>query len=630
MSLKLILRDRQFAGLFWTQLLGALNDNLLKTAMVTMITFQGVTLGGMDANSLVAAAGGLFILPFFIFSPLAGQLSDKLEKTQLLRATKIWELIIMSVGVVGFYTNNFSILLAVLFLMGVQSAFFGPAKYSLIPQIVTPEKLMATNAYVELGTFMAILVGTIGGGAAAGAENAKHIISAGIIGLAVLGIVTSRWMSPVAPGMPDLQIRYNPIPQFREMWSILRERKAVFNSVLAISWFWFFGAGILSVLPIYVKDFLKGDETVATAFLAAFTIGIGIGSILSEKLSHERVEIGLVPIGSLGMSIFMIDLFLIWPSWIGAQTTPMGFSQFIQTYEGLRLMGDFLMTSIFGGMFIVPLYALVQERSDSSSRSRVVAANNVVNALFMVLSSALVMIFHHLKFSLPQIFLALSLMNLIVAVYVYTVVPEFTLRFISFILSRMMYRIKVVGEEHIPKDGGVILACNHVSFIDFLLVMGAVRRPARFIMYYKFFEIPLLRYIMRQARVIPIAGKNEDEGTMNRAFEMVSSELKEGEVVCIFPEGKITHDGKMAALKPGILKIIERDPVPVVPMAINDLWGSMFSRKDGPAFMKAPRKLWRRIEIKIAEPIPARQLTMELLEKRMKSIVVEPATQSSP
>ncbi len=630
MSLKLILRDRQFAGLFWTQLLGALNDNLLKTALVTMITFKGVSMAGLDSNSLVAAASGLFILPFFLFSPLAGQLSDKFEKAALVRYTKIWELLIMLVGVLGFYLNHFPLLLFVLFLMGVQSAFFGPAKYSLIPQIVGPEKLMATNAYVELGTFLAILVGTIGGGAAAGAENSVLIISVSILVLAALGIVTSRWMSPVPPGVPDLVINYNPFPQFGEMWRLLTERKAVFNSVLAISWFWFFGAGILSVLPIYVKDFLHGDESVATAFLAMFTIGIGVGSILSEKLSRSRVELGLVPLGSLGMSIFMIDLFLIWPSWIGAQTTPMGFSQFVMTYDGIRLLGDFLMTSIFGGMFIVPLYAVVQERSHPESRSRIVAANNVMNAVFMVASSLLVMAFYHFKLSLPQIFLALSLMNLLVSVYIYSVVPEFTLRFISFILSRLLYRIRVTGEENIPREGGVIIACNHISFIDFLLVMGAVRRPARFIMYYKFFKIPLLRYIMRQARVIPIAGRGEDEAIMEKAFQTVSRELKEGEVVCIFPEGKISHDGFLSPLKPGVLKIIETDPVPVVPMAINNLWGSMFSRKDGPAFVKAPRKLWRQIEIKIAEPIEARQLTLELLEKRLRSIVVEPATQSSP
>ncbi len=630
MSLKSILRDKQFAGLFWTQLFGALNDNFLKTAMVTLITFKGVSMAGLDANSLVAAAGGLFILPFFIFSPIAGQLSDKYEKTYIVRLTKIWELVIMAVGVLGFYLGSFPLLMLVLFLMGVQSAFFGPAKYSMIPQIVAPEKLMASNAYVELGTFLAILLGTIGGGLAADSDYSAHIISVGILLLALCGIFTSRWLLPIPRGVPDLKIHWNPIPQFKEMWTLLRERTAVYNSVLAISWFWFFGAGILSVLPIYVKEFLKGDASVATAFLTMFTVGIGIGSVLSEKFSHERVEIGLVPLGSLGMSIFMIDLFLIWPSWIGSQSELMSFTQFVATYEGKRLLVDFLMTSIFGGLFIVPLYALVQERSHPESRSRVVAANNVMNALFMVVSSLLVMVFYHFKLSLPQIFLALALMNLAVSVYVYSVVPEFTLRFISFILSRLLYRIRVEGEHNIPKEGGVILACNHLSFIDFLLVMGAVRRPARFIMYYKFFEIPLLRYIMRQARVIPIAGRGEDETIMTRAFETVSKELKEGEVVCIFPEGKITHDGFLAPLKPGILKIVEKDPVPVVPMAINGLWGSMFSRKDGPAFIKAPRKLWRRIEIKIAEPIPARQLTMERLEKSLRQIVEEPATQSSP
>ncbi|MGE0528712.1 MAG: MFS transporter, partial [Bdellovibrionales bacterium] len=429
MFLNTIFKDRQFTSLFWTQFLGALNDNFFKNALVVMITFRGVQIGGIGTSSLVALAGAIFIFPFFLFSPLAGQLSDKFEKSKIVRYTKIWEVLIMLLGVAGFLWESFPLLLAVLFLMGVHSTFFGPVKYSILPQIVPAGKLMLANAYVELGTFLAILIGTIAGGLAASSVHATTINSVGIILFALLGLIAAWRLGPVTRGNPDLYVRYNPIPTFREMWSLLREKTAIFNSVLGISWFWFFGAGILSVLPIYCKDYLGADESVVTAFLTMFTLGIGAGSILCERLSHGRVEIGLVPFGSLGMTVFMVDLFFVIPSWLGTLEAPMTFSQFVQTPEGLRLLGDFLLTSLFGGFFIVPLYALIQERSHSASRSRVIAANNVMNAFFMVISSALVMTFYQARLTLPQMFLVFAALNAIVAVYIYTVVPEFTLRF---------------------------------------------------------------------------------------------------------------------------------------------------------------------------------------------------------
>lgn len=624
MSMKLIFQDKKFSPLFWTQFLGALNSNFLKNSLMVMITFKGISIAGLQTDKLVTFASAVFILPFFLFSPLAGQVADKFEKSKLVRYTKFWELGIMILAVLGFYFEHYWLLLCVLFLIGIQSTFFGPVKYSIIPQIVKPEQLVESNAYVELGTFLAILVGTIAGGLAITSPNMTLIVSTVLLAVSIFGILASYQLPVVEIGNPNLNISLNPLPSFAEMWTLLREKKSIFNSILGASWFWFFGAGVLSVLPVYCKDFLGANEQVVTAFLAMFTIGIGIGSIICEKLSFERVEIGLVPLGSLGMTVFLFDFFLARPDWPINSADLIGLQQFLSDPTGRRLLFDFFCTSVFGGFFIVPLYALIQERSHPDSRSRVIAANNVMNAVFMVGASVMILIFYSLKMTFPQIFLAICILNALVAVYIYSIVPEFTLRFLSWILVHLMYRIKVKGIENLPKDGAVILACNHVSFVDWLIISGAIRRPTRFVMYYKFLEIPFLSYLMKQARVIPIAGRDENPELLQKAFDRLKEELKEGEIVCIFPEGKITLDGELSEFKPGILKIVENNPVTVVPMAINNLWGSMFSRKDGLRPLRPPRKFWKEITLNIGRPIQPQALTLEVLERNIRQLIYGP------
>lgn len=615
-SLPLFGKDKTFGPLFWTQFLGALNDNFFKNALVMMVTFKSVSLLGMDTKSLVAFLGGIFILPFFLFSPLAGQLSDRYSKTQIVVWTKIWELVIMIVGVVGFLLPSFELLTLVLFLMGTQSAFFGPAKYSILPELIDQAHLIKGNAYVEMGTFLAILIGTITGGIVAGLDSNAIYISAGILIFAIFGI----WMAKKVPQLksvsPDLKINFNPIPELGKMWRLLREKEAVFNSALGISWFWFLGAAILSLLPLYCKDYLRADATVVTAFMAMFTIGIGLGSIGCEKLSFHRVEIGLVPIGSLGMSIFLLDLSLV-PITLSHEGLN-NLASFLREPYALRLMFDLFVISIFGGFFTVPLYTLMQQRSHRESRSQVVAGNNVMNALFMVASALLIMVFHSFQFSLPQIFLILSVINIAVAIYIYSIVPEFVLRFYSWILVHVLYRLKIKGLENVPKDGAALLICNHVSYIDWLIISGAVPRPARFIMYYKFFDVPILKKLMIQAKVIPIAGFNESKKILEDAMEEISLALKAGDIVCIFPEGALTRSNEIAAFKTGIEKILARDPVPVVPMALDNLWGSLFSRSPGSLKTKFPGKLWQSISLKIGKPI-----SPTLSAEQMRGIVQE-------
>ncbi len=620
MSMKLITRDGKFAPLFWTQFLGALTDNFLKNALVVLVTFKGATVAGLDAGSVVALSGGLFVLPFFLLSPLAGQVADKLEKSRLIRITKIWEVLIMLVGCAGFYFHNFVLLLSVLFLAGVQATLFGPVKYSILPDLVAKDDLVSANAYIELGTFLAILVGTIGGGILISLPGGELWISVALLVLSVLGLISGWRVKPVPAACPDLAVSFNPIPTFRSTFTILREKKAIFNSVLGISWFWFFGAAVLSLLPVYCKDYLGAGEQVVTCFLAMYTIGIGIGSIACEKLSFKRVEIGLVPIGSIGMTIFLLDLFFARPDWIPDAGKLLTFTEFLQTSVGPRLLIDFLMMSVFGGFFILPLYTLIQERSHPESRSRVIAGNNIINAVFMVASALVVMAFHHYHLTYPQIFLILGFANLAVAIYIYSIVPEFALRFLAWILARLMYRLGVKGEHNIPTEGPAILVCNHVSFSDWLIISALVKRPVRFIMYYKFFEIPLLRYLMKQAKVIPIAGAKEDPALLEAAYDQVSRDLRDGEIICIFPEGQITRDGNLNPFKSGIEKMLARDPVPVVPMALKGLWGSFFSFGRGRAFMKLPRGFFHKVELVIGKPVSASEAKAESLHTKVAGL----------
>lgn len=620
MSLKMLFADRKFTPMFWTQFFGAFNDNVLKNALVLLITYKGVSLMGLETNALVAAAGGIFILPFVLFSTHAGQIADKWEKSRLVVLVKIWELLIMLLAWAGFYFELYGLLLFLLFLMGMHSTFFGPIKYSILPNLVDPERLTEGNAYIQSGTFISILLGTIIGGVATGLESSTTIIVTILLGAALLGLLASTRLPQVPIGQADLRFAWNPGPTMKDFWRIIREKKAIFNSVLGISWFWFFGAGVLSVLPVYCKDFLGVNQNVVTLFLAMFTIGIGIGSLLCSRLSFRRVEIGLVPIGSLGMTIFMIDLFLVVPSWTSDPSAPLTVSDFFAQPESWRLLVDFLLMSVFSGFYILPLNTLIQERSRPESRSRVVAANNILNAVFMVVSAGVVMLFYSLHLSHPQVFLVFALLNALAAVYIYSIVPEFVLRFYSWILCHLMYRLQVKGDQFIPKDGPAILTCNHVSFVDWLILSAAVPRPVRFIMYYKFFEMPLIRHLMKQARVIPIAGAKEDPEILAKAYQQIAAELREGELICIFPEGKITYDGEISPFRPGLLKMLAQEPVPVIPMCLTGMWGSLFSRKDQSLAAKRPRRFWHRIQVEIGEPMAPSGFRLENLEKRIRAM----------
>ena len=562
-----LLRKRRFLPFFITQSLGAFNDNIFKQSLILAILYK-LTIEG-DRSIWVNLCALLVILPFFLFSALAGQFGEKFNKDALIRAIKLGEIVIMAVGAVGFMTNHLELMLLALFAMGTHSALFGPVKYSIMPQALREEELVGGNGLVEMGTFLAILAGTIGAGVMMSSAQYAPVVSTAIVAIAVLGYLASRGIPRAAASSPQMRLDWNI---FSQSWATLRlglgQTPAVSRSIVGNSWFWFVGAIYLTQIPAYAKEWLYGDETVVTLILTVFSVGIALGSMLCEKLSGRKVEIGLVPFGSFGLTVF--GLLLWWHSG--------GFPQNVQANDWLAVLGygqawwvlaDILGLGVFGGFYIVPLYALIQSRTAENERARVIAANNILNALFMVVSAIVTIVLLSVaKLSIPELFLVVSLLNIAVNTYIFRIVPEFTMRFMIWLLGHSMYRVQHRGLQHIPDEGAALLVCNHVSFVDALLIGGAVRRPIRFVMYYKIYRLPVLNFIFRTAGTIPIAGRHEDLEIYEKAFQRINQYLKDGELVCIFPEGKLTADGEINEFKSGVTRILEETPVPVIPMAL--------------------------------------------------------------
>lgn len=614
-----LLGTRRFGPFFWTQTLGAFNDNVFKNALVILVSFGIAGLSQDQINLYVNLAAGLFILPFFLFSATAGQLAEKHEKSRLIRWIKLAEIGIMLLGVVGLYLGHVPFLLAVLFLMGAQAAVFGPVKYSILPQALHPSELITGNAWVEAATFLAILLGTMLGGWLIAQSFGLAGVSAVVVAVAILGYLAARAIPDAPAAAPALKINWNAFSETGRNIAFLRGNRTVFLSVLGISWFWFYGATFLAQLPNWTKLNLGGNEEVVTVLLTVFSLGIGLGSLLCERLSGHKVEIGLVPLGSIGLSLFGIDLYFAAPG--TAAATGLGAAAWLAQPGSVRLLIDLTLIGVSGGLFIVPLYALIQTRSEASHRSRIIAGNNILNAAFMVTSAILAIVLLKAGLNIPQLFLAAAILNAGVAVFIYSLVPEFLMRFMAWMLIRVLYRIRVSGLENIPEEGPAIVVCNHVSFVDALIVGGSVRRPLRFVMYHKIFKVPVMNFMFRTARAIPIAPFKEDPVMLERAYEEIDRALKNGEIIGLFPEGGLTPDGDIQPFKPGIEKILARTPVPVVPLAVRGLWGSMWSRLDTRMRRaRLPRRFRAEIELVGDAPIAPDGLTAAALEAKVRAM----------
>jgi 1-acyl-sn-glycerol-3-phosphate acyltransferase len=609
-----LLTERRFLPFFLAQFFGAGNDNVFKFAFTVLATYSAAEWGGMDPKSAGAVIGGIFILPFVLFSATAGQLADKYDKAALIRFVKNLEIAIMLAIAAGFVGKIVFLLLAGVFLMGLHSTLFGPVKYAYLPQHLHESELVGGNGMVEMGTFVAILLGTILGGVLVGVPGiGPDLVAAVSLVLAIAGRIAAGFVPASPAPEPGLAINWNPFTETCKNLGHARGNRAVFLSLLGISWLWFFGSIFLTTFTGFAKETLGGDQNVVTLLLAVFSIGIGVGSLLCERLSGHKVEIGLVPFGSIGMTVFAVDL---WLASSGLAPKAMsGLSAFLADQAHWRVIADLFLLAMFSGFYSVPLYALIQSRCEPTHRARIIAANNILNALFMVVASVMSAGLLQAGLSLPQLYLVVGILNAAVAVYIYTLVPEFLMRFIVWMLIHSVYRLEKSGLERIPDEGAAVIVCNHVSFVDALVIAAACPRPIRFVMDHRIFRLPVISFVFRTGRAIPIAPAKEDPEMMEHAFAEIAKALQEGDLVAIFPEGRITDTGEMYPFRPGIKRILDATPVPVVPIALRGLWGSFFSRKDGAAMSKPWRFIpFRRIGLAVGAAVPAAAAAPETLQ----------------
>ena len=611
-----LLTQKRFLPYFITQFLGAFNDNIFKNVLLLFVAFASVDTLPTSSNLFINLAAGLFILPFFLFSALAGVLADKYEKSWFIRKVKLLEVVIMSLGAIGFIYESYGILLLLLFLMGTQSAFFGPVKYALLPQQLETKELVSGNALVETGTFLAILIGTLGAGIIASEENAKLVAAICIVSFAVLGYVSSCFI-PLAPSnAPDLKVKWQPIKLTKATLAIAKKDRPTFQALMSISWFWFLGATYLTQFPNFTKLHLNGTESSVAFLLALFSVGIAIGSLACDKLSNHRIEIGIVPMGSLGISIFG----LLMATSIPESLPEFGsFQQFVTYSELWPLFAYLLLLGISGGIFIVPLYSLMQLRAKPDERAQVIAGLNIYNSLFMVGSAVMgIVCLSVLELSIPQLFVLLALLNTFVMLYLFYQVPIYAFRFFTWVVTHTMYRVKHKNLHNLPENGGALIVCNHVSYMDALLLSAVCPRLIRFVMEEDYAKLPPLRRFLKRAGVIPISSTNRR--SIRNAFNEVEQALHEGHIVCIFPEGKLTSDGEVAEFMRGMELIIRRSPVPVIPIALKGLWGSYFSRYKGRACKGLPTRFWTKLEIEAGEPISPADASCETLRQAVADL----------
>lgn len=615
-----LLKTRRFLPFFITQFLGAFNDNVFKQGLIILLTYQAVNISSLPVELRAPICQGIFILPFFLFSATAGQLADAWDKSVLIRLVKTLEVVIMALACAGFFTSNLYLLIGALFLLGIHSTLFGPIKYSILPQTLRSEELVGGNALVETGTSLAILFGSILGGFLIALPNGINSLSVAIVLVALLGLAAAFYIPRTGVAAPDLKVNWNPVTETIRNLGFIRGNRTVFLSVLGISWFWFYGVTMLSNIPALTKDVLGGNEFAVILLMTTMSVGTGVGSLLCEKLSGKKVEIGLVPFGAIGLTAFGLDIWFATRDHVVATTVAANIDAFLAIPGNTRVLVDFFGLGIFSGFYIVPLYALVQARSEPSHRSRVIAGNNILNALFMVVASLMAVGLLKAGISIPGLLAVTALLSAAVSIYIFTLVPEFLMRFLVWMFMSVFYKVDRRNTDRIPEEGACVLVCNHVSFFDALILATAIRRPPRFVMDHNIFRNPVLNFIFRTARAIPIAPAKVNAALLDKAYDDIAAALEAGEMVCIFPEGRITDTGDIYPFKNGIQRIVERTPVPVIPMALQGMWGSFSSRKGGAAFTKFPRRFRSHVALHVGLPVAPEAATPEVLEAQVRKL----------
>jgi acyl-[acyl-carrier-protein]-phospholipid O-acyltransferase/long-chain-fatty-acid--[acyl-carrier-protein] ligase len=568
--------SERFLPLFKTQFLGAFNDNMLKNALVMLLTYRVASQAGYNVPVLVTIAASMLIIPSLFFSATAGELADKFDKSKITRIIKTVEIAIMCVATLGFLTTNVPVLFLALFGMGVHSTFFGPIKLALLPQHLIEGELLPGNAYIEAGTFLAILLGTLVGGLLVLAPYGGLVISAALIAVAVTGLITSLKIPPAPPHDASLRMHWNI---FGETWRIInyaRQDKNIYLCILGISWFWLVGATFLAQVAPFVKTFLHAEARVVTVLLTMFSIGIGAGSLLSNRLLRGQIQVTYVPVAALAISVFGIDLFFASHHAAGHSAALLTVWQFLRSFTGWRVMFDFLMMAVAGGIYIVPLYASVQHEGAPAHLARLIAAINVLGAAFMVASALGTVLLLALHFSIPQIFLATALINLVVAVYICRLLPDQLIRSVLRSVLTFFFRVEVKGMENYQAAGKrVLIVANHTSFLDAALI--AAFMPERL-------HFAVNTFIARKwwmKLVLLVVDAHPVDPTNPLAAKSLIDLLKRDTKCMVFPEGRLTVTGALMKIYEGPGMIADKSGAELLPVRIDGAQYTHFSRLKG-------------------------------------------------
>ncbi|MGI5844551.1 MAG: 1-acyl-sn-glycerol-3-phosphate acyltransferase [Candidatus Xenobium sp.] len=583
--------------------------------------------GGLLASgSLVVLAAGLYLAPWVLFLPLSGQLADRLETSGWIRRIKRAGLGGSALAALAIMTGHPALLAASLAGLGLQAAFFRPVRSSLLPRILEHEQLVAGNSLLLAISSGTLLSGALGAWMLACREESVGACwMAAMVGL-FLGFMGERAacrIPPLPAADPKAEVLWNPLRAARETVRRVARRRVLHLSMLGVAWFCLFGCVVLGLLYPWARQVLHASDDVVKVFLVLMGLGLTCGALLSERLSYERLEVGLVPFGTLGMTVFTCDLFLAsryFPT--PSPSTPLlGSFQLLGMLAGIRILVDLLMLATFASFFVVPLLTAIQQHADRAWRSSALALSLGLNALFLGGGVVFLAALAWWDCRAGTAFAVLAVVNGLVSVYIYTLAPEFFLRLLAWFLAHGVYRLRTRGLEEIPREGPMLLACNHVSFVDWLVISATVKRPVRFVMWHAYAEIPILRYLLRDARVIPIASSRQNPELVEQAFREVAESLAQGDLVCLFPEGRITTDGNLSRFRPGIERMARDSGAPVLPLALRGFWGSLFSRRPGRLRRRLCRPLRSSVELWAGRPIPSQEVTAERLQNEVATVL---------
>lgn len=571
-----LLKTKRFLPLFLTQFLGAFNDNVFKNALVVLITYQISQATNANAQILVTLATGILIFPFFLFSATAGQLADKFEKSKMIIMIKLAEILIMLLAVVGFYSHQIPLLMFTLFLLGTQAAFFGPLKYAILPEHLKPDELVAGNGLIEAGTFLSILLGTILGGVLILTTYGAAFISFAVLLFAVSGFISSLYIPKTMTHASHLPISFNFIQETFKVIRYSKERWDIFLCILGISWFWLVGATFIAEFPVFTKDILNANHGVFIFFLTLFSLGIAIGSLFCNRLSKGKVRATYVPLGALGIALFTFDLYFASKTHIATGSQLLSLGQFLFSMKGWRISVDILLIAIFGGIYTVPLYALLQFRSEQDHRARIIASNNILNALFMVAAALVTIIMLKIGFTVSQVFFVVALSTFLVAIYICKLLPDILLKAIFRFILKTLYRVEVKGMENYYRSGKrVLIIANHTSFLDAILL--AAYLPDRL-------TFAINTYTAKKSWIklfLRLVNTHKVDPTNPMALKSVIDIVKQEKKCVIFPEGRLTTTGALMKIYEGPGLIADKARAKLLPIRIQGAQYTHFSRLDG-------------------------------------------------